>query len=123
MTKHKKRKRARSFGELYIKECLELYNISYTKEYSFKDCLSENNYPLRFDYFLPDYNLLIEFQGQHHYQPVNKGWRAKKVTKQTQLRDKIKRKYAFNNQIALLEIPYWEKNNITSILINILGLV
>ena len=115
MTK-RKRKKTRSFGELYIKNYLIENNIDYIKEYCFLDCLSENGHPLRYDFFLPDYNLLIEFQGQHHYHPVNKGWRAKKITKQTQLRDVIKKNYAFNNKIALLEIPYWEKDNIKQIL-------
>ena len=29
-----------------------------------------NNYKFRYDFFLPDYNLLIEFHGKQHYEPV-----------------------------------------------------
>ena len=104
-----KRKKVRSWGEYNITQYLKDNKINYVREHKFEDCLSEKNHPLRFDFFLPDYNLLIEFQGKHHYEPVNKGWRAKKVTAATKKRDIIKSNYAKDNKIALLTIPYWEK--------------
>lgn len=116
----KKYKTVRSWGETFITQFLNQKNVIYFKEYTFNDCLSENNKKLRFDFYLPEYNLLIEYQGKHHYEPVNKGYRAKKVTATTKIRDKIKADYAYNNKIALFEIPYWEKKNIEHILTKLL---
>ena len=117
MTKYKT---VRSWGETFITQFLVQHDIKFFKEYSFDNCLSENNKKLRFDFYLPEYNLLIEYQGKHHYEPVNKGYRAKKVTSITKIRDKIKADFAYNNKIALFEIPYWEKKNIEDILTNLL---
>jgi hypothetical protein len=106
----RKRKTHKSFGEYYIKCILEKYNISYTKEKKFPGCNSPRNYPLRFDFYLNDYNILIEFQGKHHYEPVNKYYRAKKVTERTQVNDKIKKEYCEKHNIPLIEISYKDLN-------------
>lgn len=98
------KKKVRSYGEYYIQKFLDYNNIQYIKEKTFKDCLSLKNNRLRFDFYLPNQNILIEFQGPHHYKPVNKGRRAKRVHKTTVLHDKIKRNFCKKNDIKLLEI-------------------
>lgn len=110
------RKRHKSFGEYYIKLILEKYNIKYTKEKKFANCNSLKNHPLRFDFYLDDYNILIEFQGKHHYEPVNKYHRARKVTEQTKIHDQIKKEYCKKHNIPLIEICYKDINNIEEIL-------
>ena len=113
----RRKKRQRSFGEYYIQQFLEYNNINYTREKTFSDCINSKNNKLRFDFFLKDYNILIEFQGCHHYAPVNKYQRAKTVHKKTVYHDIIKRQYCQNNNICLIEIHYKDINNIFDILI------
>jgi hypothetical protein len=105
-----------SKGEFAVGCFLELNNIEYTKEKTFPDLLSENGNPLRFDFYIPEKNLLIEFQGQHHFKPVNKYAKAKRVHETTKMRDEIKRAYCLNNNIALLEINIKDINKVDEIL-------
>jgi len=112
----RRKKRQRSFGEYYIKQFLDYNQINYTKEKTFLDCVNGKNNKLRFDFFLNDYNVLIEFQGKHHYMPVNKHNRAKQVHKKTVLHDQIKRQYCRDKNIILIEIHYLDLNNIFDIL-------
>ena len=51
----------RSSGECYIKTLLNENNIQYKTEYIFSDLVSENNYPLRFDFAIFDNNLNLSF--------------------------------------------------------------
>jgi len=95
-----------SKGESKISNILQKYNIYFIREYWFPDC--RNIQPLRFDFFLPDINILIEYQGSQHYI----GWKNTKskhgTLREIQKRDEIKRKYCLTNNIKLLEITYLE---------------
>lgn len=76
----------------------------------------------RFDFYLPQYNLFIEYDGQQHYEPMrfygsNKEKNEEELRK-VQERDKIKNKYCEENHINLLRIPYWETKNIETIINN-----
>ena len=42
-------------------------NIEFKKEKKFKDC--KDKYQLPFDFYLPQYNLCIEFDGEQHFNP------------------------------------------------------
>jgi hypothetical protein len=93
-----------SFGERQVRQWLEKYNINYIFQYKFKDCRNIN--PLPFDFYLPNYNICIEYQGEQHYRPVEYFGGEEKFKTQ-QKHDNIKRKYCHDNNIKLLEIPYW----------------
>jgi len=105
-----------SKGELRVAKFLESHNIQFTREQVFDGCLSMKMYPLRFDFYLKDYNICIEVQGQHHYHPVNPGRRAEKVHRKTVIHDRIKRQYMSRYTTIILEIPYWELDNTEAIL-------
>jgi len=94
-----------SKGEIKIKLLLEDININYQTQKSFKNCI--NIKPLRFDFFLPDYNVCIEYDGKQHYISVNR-FGGDKNFKLTQLRDNIKNKYCKENNIRLIRIRYDE---------------
>jgi len=113
----RRKKRKRSFGEYYIEEFLKYNQINYKKEKSFDNCRSPKNRVLRFDFYLIDYNILIEYQGIHHYKPVNKGYRAKRVHNTTMLHDSIKKEFCKDNNIELIEIHYKDLKNIFDVLI------
>lgn len=105
----------RSKGELKIEEFLIKNNISYEIEKNFK------NLPhLFFDFYLPQYNLLIEYQGEQHYFPVNIFGGEKHFKRQQEL-DEIKRQYVKQNNFNYAEIPYTEYDNLNSYLLNLLS--
>lgn len=60
-----------------------------------------------FDYYVKEHDLLIEVQGEQHYKPVVY-FGGEDRFKTQKINDEIKRSYAKNNKIKLLEIPYWE---------------
>lgn len=109
---------ASSKGERAIKQFLDNNHIKHTTQKSFDDCTYKGK--LKFDFYLIEYNILIEFDGIQHFQPVdfaNKGqeW-ANKQFKLNQIRDKIKNNYCEDHNIKLIRVPYWELNNIITIL-------
>lgn len=97
-----------SIGETNIANILIQNNIQFEQEFKFLDLLSEKSYPLRYDFYLPAYNRLIEFDGEQHYKDT--GWGH---VEETKYRDQLKNEYALFNNIPLVRIPYWERNDIT----------
>ena len=86
---------------------LNIRQLEYITEKTFPDLYM--NKPLRFDYYLPRYNCLIEVQGGQHFHPVafNIGIskeEALKNFKELQKRDQMKRDYCKNNNIDFIEV-------------------
>lgn len=106
-----------SKGEKSISEWLKLNSINYTREYRFADCKNKRALPFDFAVFDDIGNIitLIEFHGIHHYESV-KGWGGRGKLERALLTDSIKREYCHNNNINLLVIPYWDFDNINTIL-------
>lgn len=100
----------KSKGEQAIMHFLEENNIRYIPQKTFVP-LNKSKY--RFDFFLPDFNIAIEYQGEQHYKETN--WFHDELSA-TQKRDEVKRNYCIENNIELLEIPYWDYNKISQIL-------
>lgn len=90
-----------------IMEFLIELNISFEPEKRFNNCVDKLCLP--FDFFIPDYNLCIEYQGEQHYRPILNfgGFNNYIIIKK---HDYIKKEYCKENNINLLEIPYWYKN-------------
>lgn len=101
-----------SVGESAIQTVLEMNHISFIKEKTFPDFIyKETGGSPRYDFYLPEYNRLIEFDGSQHYQN-NVDFFKTKVENQKE-RDKLKNEYALSHNIELIRIPYWQQNNIT----------
>jgi very-short-patch-repair endonuclease len=94
-----------SRGEKEVRLFLEKNNIKYQREKKFKNC--KNKYLLPFDFYLPDKNILIEYDGMQHFR-VNEYFGGEIGFKATQKNDKIKNTYANEKNIKLLRISYWE---------------
>lgn len=105
----------KSTGEKLIHEWLTNNSIKFEIQKTFIDC--KNQKPLPFDFYLPDYNTLIEYDGKQHHKPIKYmgGQLGFEYRKQN---DKIKNEFAENSKIKLLRISYIEKNNISIILKN-----
>lgn len=96
----------KSEGERLIQKFLDKYNIAYQHNKCLYGCKLRRELP--FDFWLPDYGICIEFDGQQHFE--NSRWRGAKL-EDIQRRDAIKTKYCEESGIVLLRIPYWEKQN------------
>lgn len=103
----------KSSAEQQISECLDKHNIKYQPQKTFIGCCDKKL--LRFDFWLYEYGICLEFDGQQHYQSVSL-WDENCSLEDRQRHDAIKTKYCEENDIVLLRIPYWEKDNIESIL-------
>jgi hypothetical protein len=94
-----------SKGERKIIDFLVAENIEFKREWYFNGCFSKTtNHLLYFDFYLPAYNLVIEYDGQQHYSS-DKPEKAK-------ANDFIKNAYCLKNRINLLRIKYNDYENI-----------
>ena len=93
-----------SKGEKNIAAWLDAKNILYESQKKFDDC--KNVLSLSFDFYLPNYNILIEYNGKQHYEPIEYFGGHKTFENQI-LRDNIKKEYCKKNNIFLIEIPYY----------------
>ena len=98
-----------SEGEHKVFEFLKNKYIEYEKGKRFEKCISISTLP--FDFYLPDYNLCIEYQGAQHYSKDAYNRICCGSTKYggfegLQQRDQKKRDYCKENKISLLEIKF-----------------
>ena len=103
-----------SKGEKEITNFLINNKINFIPQKKFEKLLGSGNGKLSYDFYLPDYNLLIEYQGNYHDGTAN-NQTPKDFLKQKE-HDKRKKQYAIDNNIKLLEIWYYDFNNIEEIL-------
>lgn len=109
-----------SKGESEVKRILEKYDITHIQHYKFDDCMFHKK--LTFDFYLSEVNTIIEYDGIFHYQIIKyKGGLDAFVD--GKIRDTVKNYYCEKNNITLIRIPYWEFNNIESILIERLNII
>ena len=115
-----------SKGEEKVAHFLNKSSIKNIPQHTFDDCFYNKKGLLRFDFYLPELNTIIEYDGKQHFEPVDfagKGikWAEKQFIKCVE-RDKIKNQYCKDNSIKLIRIPYWDINNIDDILLKELNL-
>lgn len=110
-----------SHGERLIVNFLNKNNINYEQQKTFIDLVGVGQRKLSYDFYLPDYNKLIEFQGEQHFRPVNifGGEKQFKIQKEHDIR---KKNYAKLHNITLIEICYYEIDKIDDILNSIINL-
>ena len=102
-----------SKGEIIINKFLEENNIDYQKEFIFP------NSKKRFDFYLPELNICIEYDGEQHF-IAKDFFGGEQGLLDTQKRDKEKNEYCLKNNIKLFRIPYTDFSNINQILNEIL---
>lgn len=104
-----------SKGELNIKKFLENNKIEYIPQYRFKDCRDKNTLP--FDFYLPNHNVCIEYDGKQHFEPYwcDVDGVSFNLTKK---HDGIKNNFCSENNIKLIRIKY-DDINILNILSSI----
>ncbi len=104
-----------SHGERNIKRFLDENNILYESQKKFDKC--KNKSPLPFDFYLPKFNACIEYDGEQHFEPrFTKSKKSFSNFEKIKNNDSIKNGFCVDNNIRLLRIPYYEKDNIEIIL-------
>lgn len=108
-----------SVGERRIRQWLENNSVEFIQEKFFDDC--RDNKPLPFDFYLPEQNMIIEFDGQQHFEENHffKHSSSKfknSITSYTKYHDSIKTEYCISHNITLIRIPYTQLNNVENIL-------
>lgn len=113
----------KSKGEEKIELLLRRNNIVFERQKHFNSCkFPDTNYYAYFDFYLPKYHLLIEYDGeQHFYYSNNKNtWNNKENFKKVIEHDTYKNNWCINNNFILIRIPFthYEKLEIKDLLPN-----
>jgi menaquinone-dependent protoporphyrinogen IX oxidase len=108
-----------SKGERKIMTYFDKKSIYYESGCLFKDCKDKKT--LRFDFFIPEYNLCIEYDGIQHFKSFNWFGGDKNFESQKR-RDYIKDIYCLDNKISLIRISYLEYDRIYDILDSIFNI-
>ena len=98
-----------SKGEQKIKSILQKEKIPFFREYV---CQNLRNNLYRFDFYIPEVNSAIEYNGRQHYEYIKFFYKNKAEFLKAKERDRIKISYAAANNILLYVIPFWEENNL-----------
>ena len=102
--------RGESYGEYLIRRYLENLNIEFIKEHTFDDLLSPfTGKKLRFDFFIPSSNVVIEFDGEYHF-TESKWHHRQRPLNEIQFLDKFKEEYLLSKNIDVIRIHYLNRN-------------
>jgi hypothetical protein len=109
-----------SKGETRIRQILEEKKIVFEEQYRFQNCSNVNTLPFDFLIKVNEKKALIEYHGQHHYEPVGFGANDE-IQMAAQFisvkeRDRIKERWCRENSVPLLIIPFSKYNNIELLL-------
>lgn len=99
----------------------KMNNKYYIPQKEYDDLIGLGGGKLSYDFYSPNCNLLVEYDGEFHYKPIRKYKNepikyAEERLKQQQEHDRLKNEYAKKNNIKLLRIPYWDFDRIEEIL-------
>jgi DNA-directed RNA polymerase subunit RPC12/RpoP len=101
----------RSWGERAIVKYLNTNSIEHVPEYILRDC---NN--CRFDFYLPELNTAIEYDGVQHF-GIHKKYAPNEETLSRRRNMDVKKTiYCINKKINLLRISYTKLNHINNVL-------
>ena len=101
---------------------MEELSVEFIPQKRFDNCIYKNKLP--FDFYLPKFNICIEYDGEGHYMPIYYTADTKKHEEYyelTLLRDNLKNDFCLNNGILLLRIPYFNYSIISDIIKTQLG--
>jgi len=101
-----------SKGENKVRNFLLTNNVVFRPQYKFKEC--KYKLPLPFDFYLPDRNMCIEYDGEQHFRAA-KLFGGEKAFESRKIKDQIKTNYCLKNNIPLIRIRYDE--NIEDVLL------
>lgn len=98
-----------SKGEKIIRKWLLENKVKFVSQKKFKDC--RNNLPLPFDFYLPEHNACIEFDGRQHFESI-KHFGGDDGFKKRLINDNLKNEFCKKNKIDLYRIKYNDDINL-----------
>lgn len=106
----------RSFYENKIADIFLDNDVKFVREKTFQGCTNpETGHLLRFDFYLPDHNLCLEYNGKQHYESSGiHGWNTPETLVKRKKLDTIKIKFCEMQHINIVVIPYWDCSKLTS---------
>lgn len=108
-----RKKSTPSVGEERIMKFLRDNGVYFIREYYNPKLFNpETGNMLYFDFYVPEHNLLIEFDGIHHFKPIH----GEEKLKDQKARDKVKDKWCRKRNWPLLRISCFEMDKIESII-------
>lgn len=96
-----------SLGEKLVLNYLKSREIDFISQHKFEDCKHIKS--LRFDFYLTDFNICIEYNGKQHYEVVERFGGVKEFEK-VKVRDEIKKEYCRRNNIKLIILKFDENS-------------
>lgn len=105
-----------SKGESRICDYLSQQEIEYETQKTFEGLVGVGGLPLRYDFYLPKQNMLIEYQGVQHEHPVELFQKKRDAFSIQKEHDFRKKDYAKSHGFIFFEIWYTEFDNIENIL-------
>lgn len=111
-----------SHGEKLTVKILNSFNAEFIQQKTFKDCASEKNKSLKFDFYIPSLKTCIEYDGIQHFEYVDHFHKNDEGFHIQKRRDDIKSTYCQYNNIKLLRVNYMQsdaeiKNDIKKLVI------
>lgn len=104
--------KTKSLGECRVECYLRQHNIQFRTQERFLEC--KDKLCLPFDFYLPQFNICIEFQGEQHYKKESLLWSEELIK-----HDEMKRQFCKQKNINLIEIPWYDIDNIDKYLIQL----
>lgn len=106
-----------SEGEVHIRTWLENHHINFVPQYSIpNENLFCKRQHLMIDFYLPDYRMFIEMNGEQHYKYIACFHQDSWTFEDQQIRDESLRQYSKRHNVRLLVIKYDEIKKIPKIL-------
>jgi very-short-patch-repair endonuclease len=100
---------AQSYPEYKIEQILIKEGIKYETQKTFEDFILPSNRKGYFDFYLPDFNSIIEYDGEQHFLTKSKGYYTLEKIDLIKQYDQLKNQYCLNKGINLYRL---NKNNI-----------
>lgn len=104
-----------SLGERAIALFLNENGIDFIEQKTFEGLVGTGGRSLRYDFFIPHKNILIEFDGRQHFEPLD-AFGGEETLELVKEHDSIKNEFAKQNQIKLVRIFFNEIRKINRIL-------
>lgn len=110
-----------SIPERFIQNALTKINVPFFREFKFQDCKSPyTNNVLRFDFYIPSKNTIIEFHGDQHFKP-NRLMHTGDKFQRFQHHDQIKKQYVLDNGICYISFTTKDLKQLENLVIKMLS--
>lgn len=97
-----------SKGVKIIEKWIKEHHIYYEREKTFDGLVAPSSgRKLRYDFYIPDLNLIIEFDGKQHFDVHESSLFTKEKYDKIRLHDKLKNKFCEKKGIYLIRISYF----------------